>query len=534
MNKLRTRQYIILLFFVFCAVAVNLTKPVHIDDTAYLEIAQAIIRHPLHPLSQEINWENKAQPIFYINQPLFVPYVYAFLIKLFGESEFILHLFIAICSGFAIYLFYLLADYFQIRHSLFLTGLFALGPSFLPGQNLMVDMPLMVSWLSFFVILLSRDDDNKKQYFHAGIAVAISCMIKYTSLVLLPIMFVMILYRRHWKSLLFLGIPVVTLVLWSIFNYYDFGSIHILGRYTPPLTLKVIIYRIVSWVAGTGSVSPFVLSIIDFKKNDPAIKIVLLMSITMGVVLGIFMMLSQQAQYLIYWSLFFAGGVLVHGFVFLSLARNIRSGLQEKDSMTVDQNLLLGLWIVGTFAFIVMFSPFMAIRHILLVMPVFLLIIGQHLSRYNIIIPREIASFMLTVFLGISLAISDYFYADIYRNNAYKIRNDLPQNAQVYQVGHWGWQWYSIKAGMIQYDRRKTRLKNSDYLVVALDISKQRINPSYMPHLQVRQQVSISAPTQTWIRTMYDRGYYSFQFPTSPPWHLSKAPFKFVIYQFVE
>lgn len=533
-SKLQNKQRVVLLLIILVSASVNLTKAVHIDDTAYLEIAQAIIRHPLHPLSQEINWENTAQPIFNINQPLLVPYIYAILIKIFGESEFVLHLFIAVCSGLSIYLFFILALFFQIRYSLFLTWMFALGPAFLPGQNLMVDIPLMVSWLFFFWMLFSVEEDNKKKYIFAGIAAAISCMIKYTSLTLLPVMLLIIIFRRHWRSLWYLGIPLVTLALWSIFNYYDYGAIHILGRTTRPLTLQILIYRMISWIAGVGAVSPFVLSFIDIKKSDPANKLLMLVGGALGVILSVYMVLSNQDQFLIYWFLFFVGGVLVNGFIILHLVQDIQSGLQEKKRMVVDKNILLGLWVVGTFGFIIMFSPFLAVRHILLVVPVVLLILGTHLSATEFIIPRETVSMGLTIFLGVSLAISDYFYADIYRYNAYKIRHDLPQTPHVYQVGHWGWQWYSIKAGMIQYDKGMTHLRNNDLLVVALNISSQQIEPDYLPNLQILQRINIPAPAQTWIRTMYDRGYYYFRFPTSPPWFFSKAPFEFEVYEYIE
>ena len=57
----------VLLLLSALAAAVNLTKAVHIDDTAYLEMARAIIRNPLHPLSELLNWEDSSRPIFETN-----------------------------------------------------------------------------------------------------------------------------------------------------------------------------------------------------------------------------------------------------------------------------------------------------------------------------------------------------------------------------------------------------------------------------------------------------------------------------------
>jgi 4-amino-4-deoxy-L-arabinose transferase-like glycosyltransferase len=527
-----------LALFVLIAGAVNITKAVHIDDTAYLEMARAILRHPLHPLSQEINWGNSVEPIYNINQPPFIPYIYAFLIWVFGESELVLHLFIGLCSALAIFLFYLLANHFEIRHPLFLTGLFALGPSFLPGQNLMVDIPLMVFWLIFFWTILSAKKEDHKKYLVVGIAVAIACLTKYTSLVLFPIFVFAILYRGHWRSIWSLGIPVIVLALWSWFNYLDYGAIHILGRTTPVITLQVISFRAISWIAGMGSVSPFALSFISLKRNDPVDRNILLAALLSGAAIGIFMILTDQTRFAVYWVAFFIAGIFLTGHILLIVYQNAVTALKTGDKTAIEQEVVLGSWIAGTFAFIILFSPFIAIRHIFLVMPAILLILGRHLSKHEMIISRDIISFALTALLGVSLAVSDYYYSDMYRDYAYKIRQSLPQTAQVYQTGHWGWQWYSIDAGMIQYDKRKSHLRNGDYLVVPSHIYNQIISPNLLPQLVEVRRLLIPAPVPTWIRTMntdFDAGgYYDFQFPESPPWRFSRAPFEFVIYQMIK
>jgi hypothetical protein len=535
------KEFLILSFFVLIAVGVNLTKAVHIDDTAYLEMAKAILHNPFHPLSQETNWGNTSEPIFNINQPLFIPFVYALVLRSFGESEVALHMFIGLCSALAIFLFYILTNHFQIRHKLFLTGLFALGPSFLPGQDLMVDIPLMAFWLVFFLAIFSIKEENHKKYLVAGLAVAIACLTKYISLTLLPIFIFAMLYRGHWKSIWSLGIPVIVLALWSWFNYIDFGAIHMFERPTPDLnniTFQMISYRMITWIAGAGSVSPFAISFISLKRNDSAGRGVLLAALASGFALSAFMILTNQNQFMAYWIIFFITGAFVNGFILLILYQNIMSAWQREDRNEFGQEIVLGLWIAGTITFIILFSPFIAIRHIFLVMPAVLLILGRHLSKQGMIVSRDVISFALTILLGVALAVSDYYYSDIYRVYAFKIREDLPREARIYQTGHWGWQWYSIKAGMIQYDTIKSRLRNGDYLVVPSGIFNQKIPARILPKLEEAQRLIIPAPVPTWIRTMNTNfkggGYYGFEFPGSTPWLFSKAPFEFVIFQFVE
>jgi hypothetical protein len=529
---------IILALFALIAVAVNVTKAVHIDDTAYLEMAKAILRNPLHPMAQETNWGNSVEPIYNINQPLFIPFIYSIIIWCFGESVVVLHLFVGLCSVLAVFLFYMLASLFQTRRSLFLTGLFVLSPSFLPGQNLMVDIPLMVFWLLFFWAILSTEKQDHTKYLVAGCAVAIACLTKYTSIVLLPIFIFVIFYRGYWRGLWSLAIPIIVLALWSWFNYYDYGGIHILGRPTPVMTNQLVFYRIVSWVAGMGSVSPFVLSFLSLKRNDRVDRNVLLVALGSGVAMTSYLLLTNPNQFTPYWIVFFTAGIFLNSFILLILYQNGLAARKSENRNILEQDIVLGLWIVGTFTFIIWFSPFIAIRHIFMVMPAVLLILGRHLSKYETVVSRDILSFALTALLGLSLAVSDYYYADIYRDYAYKIRQGLPQTARVFQIGHWGWQWYSLDAGMIQYDRRNSRLRIGDYLVVPSNIFNQVIPAHVLPRLVEVQKLIIPAPIPTWIRTMnsdFDAGgFYDFEFPWSTPWRFSKAPFEFVIYQVAE
>lgn len=95
-----------MVFWLFVT-AFNLTKAYHIDDTAHLETARAIQNDPLHPMSQTVNWIDTAEPIHKLNQPHLFFYLIALVVFLFGESEVILHLLLAIFSLLANRLFLL-------------------------------------------------------------------------------------------------------------------------------------------------------------------------------------------------------------------------------------------------------------------------------------------------------------------------------------------------------------------------------------------------------------------------------------------
>jgi len=52
----RYKSYGLLLLLSLICASFNLTKPLHIDDTAHLLIARKILEDPLHPMSGEVNW----------------------------------------------------------------------------------------------------------------------------------------------------------------------------------------------------------------------------------------------------------------------------------------------------------------------------------------------------------------------------------------------------------------------------------------------------------------------------------------------
>src|SRR5262249_2888418 len=68
------------------ATAFNVTKAVHIDDTADLAVARQIARDPLHPYGGELNWQDEARPMHRISQPPLLFYVFAAGFRAFGES----------------------------------------------------------------------------------------------------------------------------------------------------------------------------------------------------------------------------------------------------------------------------------------------------------------------------------------------------------------------------------------------------------------------------------------------------------------
>ena len=192
------------------------------------------------------------------------------------------------------------------------------------------------------------------------------------------------------------------------------------------------------------------------------------------------------------------------------------------------------LWLSGAAAFVVLFAPFMAVRHVLPALPAVLLLLAHNLEGS---IPRRtaLAALVTSAAGGLLLAFSDYQYANAYKTYAPIVKSAAPSDARVFFTGHWGWQWYARKEGMEQYDEDRTVLRDGDY-VVTTELLHQAdvVLPRGLALVKV-QEWQVPSTLLTLFRTMAVTpwgGYYKHRFSDrSPPWRLSKAPLETFVLQ---
>ncbi len=518
---------ILLLLSVVCASA-NVTKAVHIDDACYLEIAQAILADPLHPMRGQLNWDYQtATPIWRTNQPPLFFYLQALVMAGFGDSELAQHLLMAVISAAAIGAFYLLATLFVAApRGLVLSAMFALGPAFLPGQNLMVDVPLVALWLVFFWALCSAPGaEGYGRYWIAAAAMTAAPLIKYTSLVLPVIFCAALVLRRQWKCLWFLVFPLCGLAAWSLFNYFDYGGIHLLSRRVQPFAMDRVMNGVVSVAAGIGAVAPFSIMFL----SPRIMRRTGIWPLATGTIFGVAILFVARGHPKCpwpvagFWGAFAGNGVFVLALACRSVAAELARGWRSERAW---QYAVLLLWLAGTLGFTILFSPFMAVRHILPAIPPLLLLLGHGLGR--LASPRWTAlALIATAALGGALALSDYEYADVYRRDASKIAKSLPPGRNVWFTGHWGWQWYAKKAGMRQYDRRRPGFVKGDYFVVP-SLPGSVIAPRHRKTLKLVSTLVEKGGAATRFRTMTQTpggGYYGYSFESRHlPWIFLTTP----------
>lgn len=495
----------------------NIDKAFHVDDTGHLEIARWIEQNPLHPMSGLVNWSGSPESISTLNQPHLYFYLMAGWAHLFGYSEISMHLLMALFSLWAISAFYRLANIVHSEQAIYITALFALSSAFVVGQNTMVDVPLVAVWIEFYYFLLNPYGEPRRNLIIASLLCSAALLIKYTSLVLIPALVLQIVLTKKYKNIVWILIPVATLLAWSGFNLFDYGRIHILDRARESKAAYTYFLNLLNWIVGLGAILPFAILVFitEFKRSigyagKTLWTILAFVALLPTVMTGASTVTDFQYLNIALLLSFFAIG---SGVLYVSY-RTVKFKKISQGITSVQ--LMLVYWVVSTLIFIVAFAPFMATRHVLLAMPAVLLILYPAVAKNSIGVKFYFLALAITVMNTCLLAKADFWYGGIYKTMASSIAKELPPDGQVWFVGHWGWQWYAQQSGMRHLGRNSREPKKGDYLVVPLNV----IGGDIPDHLDLLEK-----DTKTVKRDYWYQHFAGINFYVSPglPWGYSNG-----------
>jgi len=512
----------------------NFGKAFHIDDTGHLEIARWIAANPLRPMSGMLSWGEDFQPIHFTNQPHLYFYLMAIWGSLFGWTEASMHMLMSLFAFWAIYAFYRIVRFIHPEFAILPTALFALSPAFVVGQNSMVDIPLLAVWTGFYWALLNPKISERNRYLISAMLCSAALLIKYSSLILLPALVLHMILRKQNRQLVWGLLPLIALAIWSAFNFYDYGGIHILGREIGKYQNQSYLQFAVSWLRTLGSITPFaVLAIIAMIYRSTSI-----ISKSAWFLISIFNLLAYSfvlwffiaspsndvaINYVLKWLFLINGAALIWIIATMSIKRLINGNLN-----IVQLTLLY--WLVSSALFIIFFAPFMAIRHVLLVIPPVVLLLSSWVMVENKARKFVSAIVVLSLMVTSLLAMADRWYADIYRQQAALIANSMPRQSAIWFNGNWGWQWYASQSGMRQFslldDRPKPR--PGDFIVsarvcCALPIPKE---------IELEPYKKITIPRDSRVSHFASWRLY---FSGHQPWGYSNSPIEeFVIWRVLD
>jgi 4-amino-4-deoxy-L-arabinose transferase-like glycosyltransferase len=210
----------------------NAAKPLVIDDAVYVALARQIAAHPGDPYGFDLYWYDAPEPAMRFGTlPALLPYWIAGSIALFGEHPFAWKLalfpFALALTGSLAFLLARLAV--PLATPVLVT--LALGPSLLPGVNLMLDVPaIALGLLGFALFVRASERGSARAALGAGLVLGLAMQTKYSA-VLYPGLAVAYaaIHRRPREAIVALLAAAALFVGWEALLVARYGESHFLA-----------------------------------------------------------------------------------------------------------------------------------------------------------------------------------------------------------------------------------------------------------------------------------------------------------------
>jgi hypothetical protein len=176
-------------------------------------------------------------------------------------------------------------------------------------------------------------------------------------------------------------------------------------------------------------------------------------------------------------------------------------------------------WFVSLSGFIILYAPFIATRHILLVLPALLFFLAPIIEKATVRI--QLLTVLVTGFLGLTLGVSDWITANYYRKVSQELHITGTDTTRIWTAGHWGWQWYAGLTGMNQYDTLTSKVREGDLLIFPANIPRQKIDDDIV--LKEVWKTWDKPSVFTYFSTGPKGGFY-FSSYKRPGWRLLNEP----------
>ncbi len=463
-------------------------KPIHLDDTFFIEAARKIRSDPLHPYRSVINWDGAPESLWATSMhPPLHSYLLAVAFVLVGSDEVTLHALWAAMAAACAFLMYLLARRFCDHPSL-ATLLAVLNPGFfVSATTLMADISLLFFWLlAVHTAVFAAEKDRRGMLWFSAVSASAAAMTKYFGIAVVPLLVVwwIVLFRRtrsgteppqRWRSTLgsvgMLCIPIAVLIAWGIYAMLqpECGFFHPLAAAkfsTSEKSLSVVFQGARTALSFLGGSLLWPLCMLPIFRNlSGRLKACL-------VTLALFAVISE----------WFSVTGIGHGQ--LESARLATSGVMALAGAAAltfaaagccarrdAESLLLGLWCFGTIGFCAFINWTVNVRVLLpAVFPISVLVIRwvESLGTCNRWLFWTKVSLCPTLATSLIVATADYDFAIAAKRFAQTTaRKLISSGEQVTFVGHWGFQYYMEREGAqpLDYVGETTVANNRYYLL---------------------------------------------------------------------
>ena len=213
---------------------VDASKPLVVDDPAYVLFARQILAHPTDPYGFEIQWYAVPVPALQVTAPPVLPYWLAASMAVFGDHPVAWKLALfPVALMFTAALHRLLAR-FAAGLEVPLLWMTVVSPSVLPFMNLMLDLPARALALLALALFLSAcDRSSARTAAAAGLAAGLAMQTKYTGVIAFSLLLVWgFLSRRMRLAIVALAVAAGVFWGWEGLMALRYGQSHFMAGWS--------------------------------------------------------------------------------------------------------------------------------------------------------------------------------------------------------------------------------------------------------------------------------------------------------------
>lgn len=533
MKKDKKNLIIISIFILVLALPFS-NKAYHIDDTAFLYVADQIARDPIRPYSFQLEWLSDTKSGTEIFDTPLVPYYVALISWIFTRSEFVLHTSFIIFHIIAGLSFYFIAKKF-IKKPLIATLILLSTTTFLvSSHSVMLDVPMLSLFLLAVVLFIYGVDKDRHSFlFFGSIIAGFAYLAKPNGIILIPLLSLYCFLNKKSKYILYQIIPIIFISLFAVHNYLFEDKI-LIASYIPFLSgakqsslgvLIAFIFSNLSYIGGATIFSLFlVFPFILKKKNYKFLGISILISLLISLILFKISSTFISGKYnLLQISLFFIFVSVSIFFILIVLLENYSNvklgilNLFKLSKKRYDRNqFFIFVWFVGIFLLNSIISGG-AVRYNTLFLPPMILIYFNLLEKYCIkfkinLKKLSIYILILTLLVGLFAAFADFEYAATYRDLTYtKAHIYKTESNVVHFVGGAGFQYYMTDQGYRMLLKDDNSPKQGDYIIKANNAFPRKILPELKDRLELVDTIEYKGTIPIRIQnTDAHAGFYSY------------------------
>jgi hypothetical protein len=504
-----------------CALLLPFTgKAFHIDDPLFLWTAQHVREHPLDFYGFDVNWYGWKEPISDIAQnPPLVSYYAALVGAVFGFGERAMHVAFFVPAAFLLVGTWRLATRFSSQPVLAALIALATPAVFVSSTSIMCDVSMLCLWVWAVVFWVESIDERCASRMGGALAlIAGASLTKYFGMCLVPLLAAYALALGERRRVAWLLVPVAVLAAYQLWTsrIYGHGLLFQAAQYASEQRGRDAYPLGVSLLLGLGFTGGCMMPIVCFAHrlwSKRAMLVLVAFGIAAAVLVASIPLRSQESLEVSELARF---GISAQMALWCAAGAGVVLLCVEDWRARRDpSSILLGLWVLGTFAFACFVNWTTNARSMLPMAPAVAILIARRLGARGeqrcgarAGIGSEHATWRALVPLVPALCVSlcfawaDAELADSARAAASEIDARYPTSSyRLYFEGHWGFQHYMQALKREPLDFKTFHLAPGDLLVAPHN----NVGHYVLPEKTREIVETLKFPAATWLSTMNAR-----------------------------